>query len=175
MSDLYEGVVFRSDERTALHVFDAITSKLKLRLVRLTSDVFGIYRVADRGDPFDQPAVEAVAERMSIEAGPAAALFYDNRCGVRFAVLYSSGHRGPEFGDDDAWWVPYGEDGDLVIDGPRYREFELHPDEEYDCIFSAIDAALESVAPDAGITAHRVYQAFCYEEAEVLAEFGGAA
>jgi hypothetical protein len=112
---------------------------------------------------------------VSAGAGKAVALFYDNRCGVRVGVLYSEGRRIREFGDGDAWWVPYGEDGELVREGPRLRESELLPEEEYDCIFSAIDAALESVGAGSDFDAEVVKLAFCYEGSSVLAESGGPA
>src|SRR5262245_22485690 len=105
MSEAYEGVVFRSDERTARRAFDSLSSPLRLRLVRLARGVFGVYRVAGRADAFDQPAVERVAHRVSAEAGQAVALFYDNSCGVRVGVFYSGGRWVREFGDGDAWWV----------------------------------------------------------------------
>jgi hypothetical protein len=172
MSEMYEGVVFHSDEPTARRIFGSLSTRLRLRLVRLASDVFGVYRVADRPAAVDQPAVERVAEQVSEEAGQAVALFYDNRCGVRAGVLYARGRRDREFGDGDARWVPYGEDGELVLDGPRLRESQLQPDEDYDCIFTAIDAALEAVRADPRVSALLVKQAFCYDESEVLAECG---
>lgn len=172
MSEMYEGVVFRSDERTARRTFRSLALGLRLRLVRLDCGVFGVYRVAGCADAFDQPAVERVAKQVSAAVGPAVALFYDNCRGFRIGVLYSDGRRGREFGDGDAWWVPYGEGGELVLDGPRFRESELRPDAEYDCIFSAIDAALEAVTAGTQVSASSVKQAFCYEEAEVLAESG---
>jgi hypothetical protein len=85
---MYEGAVFCSDERTARHAFDSLHSALRLRLTRLAGGVFGIYRVAGRADPFDPPAIEEIARRMSINADRAVALFYDNRCAVRGGVLY---------------------------------------------------------------------------------------
>ena len=175
MSEIYEGVVFRADARTARRTFESLSSPLRLRLVPLARGVFGIYRVACRADAIDQPAVEGVAQRASAEVGQAVALFYDNSCGVRLGVLYSGGRRGREFGDADAWWVPYGEDGRLVLDGPRFRVAELRQGEEYDCIHSAIDAALEAVAAGPPVSADLVKQAFCYKEVEALAESAGRA
>ncbi|MHB1558362.1 MAG: hypothetical protein ACYC61_12955 [Isosphaeraceae bacterium] len=172
MSELYEGVVFRSDESTARRVLASLSCPLRLRLVALDmgAGVFGIHRVAGRAESFDQAAVERIAERVSTEAGEAIALFYDNRCGVRASVLYSGGRRAREFGDEDAWWVPLDEDGEPILDGPRFWESEWSPDEEYDCIFSPIDAALVSIGADLAVSAALVKQAFCYEGAAVLAE-----
>lgn len=175
MSEAYEGVVFRSDERAARRAFSSCASGLLLRLVRLARGVFGVYRVAGRDDPFDQPAVERVARRMSAEAGQAVALFYDNSCGIRTAVLYAGGRRVREFGEADAWWVPSGEDGELAIDGPRFRVTELPPGGDYGCVFSAIDAALEAVGAGTQVSAASVKQAFCYDDPEALAESGHSA
>ncbi len=170
MSEMYEGVVFRSDERTARQSFAALSSDLRWRLVRLAPGVFGIYRVAGRSDAFDRPAVERIAQQVSAEVGQAVALFYDNRCGMEEGVRYDGGRRGREFGDGDAWWVPYGEDGELRTDGPRLRLDKLRSDMEYDCIFTAIDAALEAIQAVPPVSAALVKQAFCYEESESLAE-----
>ncbi len=127
MSEMYEGVVFRSDERIARCAFDSLASDVRLRLVPVACGVFGIYRIADRADPFDQRAVSQVAERVSAQAGQAVALFYDNSCGIRAGVFCSNGRRGREFGDGDAWWVPYSAEGELVLDGSRFRVSELPP------------------------------------------------
>lgn len=172
MSERYEGVVFCSSEQAAREAFSRLASGLRLRLVRLAPGVFGIHRVAGRAAAFDRPAVERVAEQVSTEAGRAVALFYDNGCNVRGGALYSGGCRGREFGDEDAWWVPYREDGELMVDGPRLRQRELRPDLEYDCIFNAIDAALEAVQAGPRVSAALVKQAFCYGESELLAETG---
>ena len=50
MSEMYEGVVFRSDKRTARRTFGSLSSGLRLRLVRLARGVFGIQRVAGRAE-----------------------------------------------------------------------------------------------------------------------------
>jgi hypothetical protein len=170
MSEMYEGVAFRTDEATARGAFEAVTSSIRLRLVCLAEGVFGAHRVANRTDAFDQPAIERVAMEMSACVGLTIALFYDNRCSIRSGVLYNRGRRVQVFGDDDSWWVPYGEDGQLLLDGPRYRFSELRPDVEYDCILSAIDAGLEAVGARAFVDAELVKRAFCYDGLETLAE-----
>jgi hypothetical protein len=170
MSELYKGVVFRSDEQAARRAFGALESDLRLRLVNLDSGVYGICVLFNRGDPYNQEAVESIAARISSTAGRAIALFYDNRVGTRVGVLYRDGIRDREFGDEDAWWVPYGEDGNLVLNGPRFRESELNPEVEYDCIYSTIDAALESVEAGPLVDSSLIKQAFCYDETETLSE-----
>jgi hypothetical protein len=85
MSEAYEGVVFRSDERTARCAFGSLASRLRLRLVRLARGVFGIYRVAGRNDAFDQPAVERVAQRRG------GTLSLHNSTTVWHALRYSEG------------------------------------------------------------------------------------
>src|SRR5262249_39545593 len=143
--------------------------------VRLAPGVFGIYRVATRTDVFDRPAVEGVAKHLSVRIGRVVALLYDNTCGIRAGVLYTSGRRSQEFGDGDAWWFPYGEDGELVLPGPRFRISELRPDTEYECVFSAIDAGLEAVEAGPAVNAVLVKRAFCYGELGYLAETAGLA
>src|SRR5262249_7138780 len=91
MSEMYEGVVFCSDERTARRVVGSLVLGLHGRLVRLARGVFGISRVAGGAEVFDQPAVERIASRVSTETGSAVALFYDNSCASRVGVLYSAG------------------------------------------------------------------------------------
>jgi len=170
MSEMYEGVVFCSDERTAHRIFDSLASPFRLRLVRLAPGVFGIYRVAGRAALFDQATMERLAVSTSVQATQAVALFYDNSCATRLGVLYSAGYRDGEFGDGDAWWVPYGEDGKLVLDGPQFRITELRPEKEYECIYSAIDAGLKAIGVGPHVSQDMIKQAFCYDAAEVLAE-----
>lgn len=177
MGEIYEGVVFRADEADARAAFGALTSPLHLRLVMLSDDVYGIYRVANCGDLFDVPNMEQVACQLSARVGQAVALFYDNRGGAYFGVLYAAGRRSREFGEEDEWWVAYGDNGELQLDGPRYRPSELRSDEEdeeYDCVFTAIDAALEAVQARPEVDAEFVKYAFCYEyyESGWLAESG---
>ena len=172
MSEMYEGVAFRSDARTARRIFHSLGSALHLKLVRLARGVFGIYRVAGRADAFDQEGVESVARQTSAEVGNAVALFYDNSCGVRVGVLYSDGRRKREFGDGDAWWVPFGADGEPVTNGPRFRVSELQRGVEYDCIFTAIDAGLQAVEAGPSVSESLITNTFCYEGIEALAESG---
>jgi hypothetical protein len=173
MSEMYEGVVFRSDESSARTAFAAVVSPLRLRLVRLADGVFGAYRVAGRGDAFDRPALERVAHQISAQVGRVVALLYDNSSDVRVAVAYADGRREREFGEADARWVPYADSGELLTDGPRYRSDELQPGVEYDCIVSPIDAALEAVPSGPEVTGSLVRQVFCDRESGWLAESGG--
>ena len=172
MSEMYEGVVFRSEENIARHAFHTLSSERWLRLVLLDCELYGVYLVAGRADAFQQHTVESIARRVSEEVGRAVALIYDNRCGTLIGVLYAGGRRVREFDNGDALWVPYREDGQLNLDGPRYREAELLPHEEYDCVFSAIDAALEALETGRSVSASLIKQAFCYDGALVLAESG---
>jgi hypothetical protein len=175
MSDMYEGVVLRSDKRAACQAFASLSSKLRLRLIQLAPGVFGIYRVAGRAETFEPQEVERVAKQLSSAVKRAVALFYDNQCCLRSAILYSAGRRTREFGDGDAWWVPYGPDGKLVLDGPRFRVGELRPDQEYDCVLSAIEAALESIGAYPRVSGELLIKAFCYGKRATLAESGSFA
>jgi hypothetical protein len=174
LSEIYEGVVFLGDPATARAAFRVLASPLHLRLVMLTDDVSGVYRVANRDRLFDVPNTEQVACQLSGRVGRAVALFYDNRGGAYFGVLYVGGRRVREFGEEDEWWVPYGDDGEIQVDGPRFRPAELQEDEEYDRVFSAIDAALEAIPVGRDVDASLVKDAFCYvfDESGWLEESG---
>lgn len=174
MSEMYEGVVFRGDEPTARRAFNSLSSSVQLRLVPLAPCVFGVYRATGRADTIDQPQVEQLAKQISAETSRGVGLFYDNSCGIEIGILYDGGVRMREFGGHDAWWVPYGEDG-MLLDGPRLRESEMQPDQEYDCVFSAIDAALAAIEAGPQVSASLVKQAFCYDETDLLAESPAAA
>jgi hypothetical protein len=137
LSEIYEGAVFRADESTARAAFGALATPLHLRLIRLADGVYGVYRVAGRGDLLDVPEMEQVARRLSAQVGQSVALFYDNRGGVRVGVLYVAGHRDREFGEEDEWWAAYGDDGELRTDRSRFHPAELQPDEEEELSFGS--------------------------------------
>lgn len=170
MSELYEGVVFRADVPTARAAFAALVSPLRLRLVRLATGVFGVYRVAGRREPIDLEALGDVASQLANQRGEAVALWHDGRSCLRGGMLYKKGLPFREFGPDDEVWVPLGDDGELVLDGPRYRLAELPPGGEYDCFASAIDVALQSILAGAEVTNEVVVEAFCYDRPKWLAE-----
>lgn len=134
MSELYEAVVFGADEPDARAALASARSPLRLRLVRLAAGAFGIYRVADRSNPFDLPRIEHLAAHVAECVGQATALAYDNRSDGNLAVFYRAGQRVQEFSMVDEWWVSLGEDGEPERDGPRYRASQLRPDEEYECV-----------------------------------------
>jgi hypothetical protein len=60
------------------------------------------------------------------------------------------------FGEQDEIWVPYGEDGKLVTDGPRYPGDAVPEDIECDCIWNGIDAGLEAAGFCNWITAQKL-------------------
>ncbi|WP_165248530.1 hypothetical protein [Paludisphaera soli] len=174
MSEIYEGVVFRADEAMARAAFGDVASSLHLRLVRLAEGVYGAYRVAGRADLFDVPGMERATGQLSARVGKAVALFYDSRGGAYFGLLYDAGRKTREFGEDDEWYVPYGDDGKLLVDEPRLRVRDLHPDEEYDCVFSAIDAALQAIGAAPGAGSRRVLNAFVYDNENWIMEAPGS-
>src|SRR5262249_20473150 len=102
-------------------------------------------------------------------------VFYDNSCGVQDGVLYSDGIRSREFGPNDAWWVQCGESWKLPSTPPRLRVKDLRPGPEYECIFTAIDAALQAVRAWPRVSAALVKEAFCYDEPEALADSADSA
>jgi hypothetical protein len=167
---MYEGVVFPADGASARAALSEITSPLRLRLVRLSASVFGIYRVAGRADALDRFHVEQVAAHLSSRVGMSGAFFYDNRCGVSISVLYCAGERLLELGDADEWWVSLSEVGEPILDSPRLRSKELRSTDEYECVYSAIDAGLEVLQVRSTVSGETLKKAFCYDELAVIAQ-----
>ena len=64
-------------------------------------------------------------------------------------------------GEADEVWVPYGDDGQLVLDGPRYSGDEVPEDVECDCVCNGIDAALEAAGFARWMTAGRLVNVAC--------------
>jgi hypothetical protein len=145
MSEMYEGVVVIGDRNPVQRALAAVRSPLSLRLVPLGEQVFGVYRVAHRQEAFDVPGINDVAAQLSCSLRVALAVFYDNRCGTEKAMLFSQGREGRAFGPEDELWVPLDEEGEPVLEGPRLKPAELQPDQEYDCVRSAIAAGLEAL------------------------------
>jgi hypothetical protein len=104
--------------------------------------VFGWRAGARRPDAWRE--LQALAYDLSLDFETAVAVHYDDQVGERFAAVAHNGDPLRQFGDPDEVWVPYGENGELVLDGPRYRGDALPEDVECDCVRNGIDAALEA-------------------------------
>lgn len=144
MSVVYEAVVWEGDASAVRAAFDRLQTALSLRL----------FQPADRGfvlvcwlpDDARRHAVDEVnrlAAVLSVDFVSALAVHYDDRCGVKTALLYRAGSAVREYGDSDEVWTPMDEQGYPVADGPQYGGDAIPPDVECDCIRQAIDAGLE--------------------------------
>ena len=179
MSEMYEGVVVAGNPEQVRQALGALASSLPLRFVRLADEVFGVWRVAPRADLFNAPEMENVAAHLSaISHSVALVVFYDNRCGVRITVLYEHGQPARELGEDDELWVLLDEEGEPLVEGPKFRPDELQEDEEYDCVWSAIHAGLDALGVIGKVEPETLKDAFCYErlgwEAEHRTQAPGA-
>lgn len=88
--------------------------------------------------------------------GPSLLASYDDRIGLRQAVLYADGEPGRVFGLNDELWSPLDDHGDPRADAPRVRVREFEPGEEYDCAASAIDLGLVALGANPPLTAGRL-------------------
>lgn len=104
--------------------------------------VFGFRAGARRPEAWAE--LQALAYDLSLDLETAVAVHYDDQVGERWAAVAHNGEPLRQFGDADEVWVPYGENGELVLDGPRYRGDAVPEDIECDCIRNGIDAALEA-------------------------------
>jgi hypothetical protein len=172
MSEMYEGIVFRSSDAAAPAAFRSLPAPFPLRLVRLANGTFGVYRVAGRSDRFDVEAMTSLAAALSESTSAALAVFYDNSCGVRATAVFRGGTLSAEFGEDDEWWVPLDDDGEPRRDVPPVPAADLDADEEYDCVRDAIEVGLATLEVPSEVTRDTLKAAFCYEKSAVLAEAG---
>jgi hypothetical protein len=127
-------------ERQGASCFIPITLKVSY-VAKGRYVVFGWRAGADR--PLCGQEMEDLANVLSLEFGKAVAVHYDDQVGVRAAMLSCDGKPAGYFGKPDEVWVPYGEAGNLQMEGPRYPGNALPDDVECDCIWNGIDAALE--------------------------------
>ncbi len=113
--------------------------------------------------------VESLAEELSFAlAVPTVAVHYDDQCGpLKVALLVRNGEPVCAFGSADEVWVPYGEDGELVLDGPRYTGETVPDDVECDCIRNGIDAAIEAAGFAKWLTMKKLYAVAYDEKGEV--------
>jgi len=169
MSDLYEAVVSITDSEKAHAAFRSLDTHLHLRLARLSDELFAIYRVATRDEPFDD-AMHSVAAQLSISCGQCLAMSYDLRCGMSSAHRFRGGSLVESFGEDNELWVLLDEDGYPLHDGERYTVDQLDDNEEYDCIHTGVDAGLLALGVGNPPSLSALIQAFCYDELDTEGE-----
>jgi hypothetical protein len=172
MSEVYEGIVFRSTYTGAIGAFRGVSAPFPLRLVRLADDTFGVYRVARRRDRLDREAMASLAAALSRSVSAAVAVFYDNSCGIRAAALFREGTVTAEFAGEDECWVPLDEEGELRRDVPPVPTDDLDADKEYGCVRDAVEVGLAALGVPVEVTRGTLKDAFCYERSAVLAEAG---
>jgi hypothetical protein len=160
VSERYEGVAFCASVGEATDVVGQVNTDLMLQQERLSARVAGVVRVAEAMASFEEASVCAIAAAISELGRPAAALFYDNSCGYRRAVVYEGGRVRRELGEDDELWVPLSANGEPMRQATPLRLDQLRDGEEYECVRSAIDLALGEVGAD--VDSAVVKQRFCY-------------
>lgn len=87
MSEVYRGVLVKTDEATAREQFALLKSDSGLRLAALREDIYGFYNKKSEGT-FDE--LQSVATHMSQVTGSAVVYLYDSRVGFVFEI-YESG------------------------------------------------------------------------------------
>jgi len=170
MSEMFEGIVFRSTEPAAKQLFGNLTSALALKLVSLSANIHGIYRSASRHEVFQTELLCQYAESLSEHTQSALAVFYDNSCGLRTSVLFQPPAQHVQYGENDEWWVELDDEGNPQIDGRKFRVSEFLPEAEYQTIYSAIDAGLEAMRINDSISLDLLKNAFCYGKITPLME-----
>jgi hypothetical protein len=168
----FEAVVVAADQDTLVRLLEGLTKQDDDPFASITLE---LHRVADRGfvifgwraearRPQAAEEVEELADELSLKLGTAVAVHYDDQVGVRAAMLSRGGEPVRYFGEVDEVWVPYGEEGELVTDGPRYAGDALPDDVECDCVRNGIDVALEAAGFQGWASSAELVQAAYREE-----------
>ncbi len=167
MSVYFEAVVVSADRASVLQRLEGLRqidepdpfAPFSLELHQVTDRGFVLFcwRAGARR-PLAAQAVEDIADVLSLDLGTAVAVHYDDQARVREATLSQAGEPVRYFGERDEVWVPYGEDGELIVDGPRYPGDAIPDDVECDCLRNGIDAALEAAGFLVWVTAGGLVQ-----------------
>jgi hypothetical protein len=171
VSTYFEAVVVAADQPALIRLLEGLVepdepnpfARISLEVHRVTERgfvVFGWRAGAKR--PQAAQEMEGLADEVSLKLGTAVAVHYDNQVGVRAAMLSRDGEPVRCFGEEDEVWVPYGEGGELLLDGPRYPGSAVPEDVECDCIRNGIDAALEAAGFRGWITAGQLAAEVAY-------------
>jgi hypothetical protein len=171
VSVYFEAVVVSSDQPPLIRVLEGLShlsddsdepnplAPISLELYRVTDRGFVVFAWrAGARRPEAWQEVEDLADELSLELLTAVAVHYNDQLGVKTAVLSQGGEPVGYFGDGDEVWVPFGEGGELVMDGPRYPGDALPGGVECDCVRTAIDAALEAAGFQGWMTAGELVQ-----------------
>jgi hypothetical protein len=105
--------------------------------------------------------LQALAYGLSLNFGTAVAVHFDDQVSERLAAVAQDGEPFRQFAAVDEVWVPYGENGELVLDGPRFSGAALPGDLECDCIRNGIDAALEAAQFGGWMTSGKLVDVAC--------------
>jgi hypothetical protein len=166
VSVYFEAVVVAADQATVVRLLEGLSDPDDNKLALITLE---LHRVTDHGfvvfgwrvearRPEAAELVEDLADELSLALGTAVAVHYDDQVGMKAAMLSRGGEPLRYFGETDEVWVPYGEDGELVIDGAHYSGDALPDDVECDCIRNGIDVALREAGFQAWITSAELVQ-----------------
>lgn len=170
MSVYFEAVVVAADQAALIRVLEGLPDLFEPDEPDLFATItLELYRVTDRGfvvfawragakRPQAAQEIENLASELSLELGIAVAVHYDDQVGVKTAMLSQGGEPVRYFGDQDEVWVPFGEGDGLVTNGPQYPGDALPEGVECDCIWNAIDAALEAADFQRWMTAGELVQ-----------------
>ena len=171
MSISFEAVVVAGNQPALLRLLEGLPgleepgffTPITLSVSRVARGRFVVFgwRVG-AGRPSCAPEMEHLADELSVEFGTAVAVHYDDQIGARAAMLSRDGEPVRSFGEEDEVWVPYGRDGELVMDGPRYPGNAVPEDVECDCVWNGIDAALEGAEFRKWLSAHKLAAEVAY-------------
>lgn len=162
MSTHFEAVVLAAQQSALVPLLESLAGQGPLGRIS-----FELFPVADQGwvifgwragakRPHAADEMEEVAHALSRAFAAAITVHYDDQIGLRLAMLSRNGLLVRHFGEEDEVWVPYADDGELVMDGPRYSGKTVPDDVECDCIWNGIDAALDAAGFRDWITGEKV-------------------
>jgi hypothetical protein len=173
VSVYFEAVVLIADQTALISLLEGLPAldepdpfaAITLEVHRVTERgfvIFGWRAGARRPDAAQE--MEDLADELSLELGQAVAVHYNDQVGLHAAMLSQDGEPVRYFGEQDEIWVPYGANGELVLDGPRYSGDAVPDDIECDCIRNGIDAALEAAGFQDWITARNLATEVAYSK-----------
>lgn len=166
MSVYFEAVVVAVDQPAVVRLLKCLSelpddpfAPITLELHRMSDGGFVLFgwRAGARR-PQAAKEIEELADKLSLELGAAVAVHYDDQVGVRIAMLSQGGESVRYFGEADEVWVPYGDGGELITDGPRYARDAIPDNVECDCVRNGIDVALETAGFQGCITSAELVQ-----------------
>jgi hypothetical protein len=164
VSNYFDAVVVAAEQADLIDwledpLFTRFLTPINLELYQVGQGQFVVFGWrAGAARPAAWGELQNLAYRFSLEYVTAVAVHYDDQVSEMLAVLARGGEPLHLFGEADEVWVPYGEDGELVKDGPRYPGDALPVDIECDCIWNGIDAALAAAEFQGWLTCRKLVE-----------------